>query len=127
MAVNDESILDSVKKFLMIGPQDTSFDEDVIMSINTAFSTLHQLAVGPSPAFFITDKTPTWNDFFVPGMENLMQVKSYVCLRAKQLFDLSATSYTIEAREKMIQQMEWRMNVEAERTPRENDSPLLNL
>lgn len=116
MAENDEnSILDDVKKILMIGPTDTSFDLDVIIAINTAFVGLHGLGVGPVDAFQIEDKAAKWSAF-IGAEKSMASVKSYIALRTKQLFDLNATSYVISAREKQIDKLEWQLQVEHDRT-----------
>ena len=43
-----ESILTSTKKLLGIEDDDTSFDLDVLIHINTALAILNQLGVGPN-------------------------------------------------------------------------------
>ena len=116
MAENDEnSILNDVKKLMMIGPTDTSFDLDIIIAINTAFVGLHGLGVGPVPALEITGSSTKWSEF-IGAEKNMAHIKSYVGLRVKQLFDLAATSYTIQAREKQIDKLEWQLQVELDRT-----------
>lgn len=102
--VNESSILDDVKKVLMISPSDTSFDDDVIMGINTAFTSLHDLGVGPEPALEIKDRTAKWSDF-MEGTPNMASVKTYVSLSVKQDFDHTGTSYVLTAREKKIEKL----------------------
>jgi len=46
MASKNESILSSMKKLLGIVPEYEAFDDQILLYINTAFSTLHQLGVG---------------------------------------------------------------------------------
>ena len=58
-----ESILMSIKKLLGLEDSYTYFDSDVIIYINSAFSTLTQLGVGPTEGYFIEDKTNTWEEF----------------------------------------------------------------
>jgi hypothetical protein len=43
-------------------------------------------------------------------------VKSYVFLRVRQLFDPPQTSYLIDAMDKQIKELEWRLNVHREET-----------
>ena len=50
----DESILNSIKKLLGIAEFDTSFDQDIILDINTIFGILWQMGVGPASPFRIT-------------------------------------------------------------------------
>lgn len=46
-----DSILVSIKKLLGIAADYTHFDPDIIMHINSAFSVLTQLGVGPPEGF----------------------------------------------------------------------------
>jgi hypothetical protein len=112
----ETSILISTKKILGV-PQDyTVFDHDIITHINTAFSILTQLGVGPTAGFMIEDETTEWNDFIGSTDPQLNSVKSYVYLRTRQLFDPPTTSYLITAMEKQILELEWRLNVHREET-----------
>lgn len=43
-----DSILDSVKSYCGILPDDKSFDTDILMSINAIMVVLNQFGVGPS-------------------------------------------------------------------------------
>lgn len=109
----EQSILISTKKVLGIAEDYTAFDLDILIHINTAFSTLTQLGVGPSTGFMIEDDAPVWEDFIGEDLE-LNSVKSYVFLKVKQLFDPPQTSYLIEAQERQIEELEWRLNVHRE-------------
>jgi hypothetical protein len=107
------SILTSTKKTLGIAEDYTAFDEDIIMHINTVFSTLNQLGLGPAEGFAISDKTPVWADFI--GTDNrLNNVKSYMYMRVRLMFDPPSTSYLIASMERQVEQLEWRMNTERE-------------
>lgn len=121
----ENSILISTKKVLGIAEDYTAFDLDIITHINTAFSTLTQLGVGPPNGFMIEDETAQWADFItdVPGVYEttsedlqLNSVRTYVFLRVRQLFDPPQTSYLITATEKQIEELEWRLNVHREET-----------
>lgn len=105
-----ESILDSVKQVLGQDADYTSFDVDVLMGINSVFSTLNQLGIGPTDGFAITDNTAVWADF-LGSDPRLNSVKTYVYLRVRMLFDPPTTSYLITAMEKQILELEWRLNV----------------
>ena len=113
MAANPESILDSVKQVLGIDAADTSFDLDVTMHINSAFSTLNQLGIGPEDGFAIEDDSATWDDFIGSDVR-LNSVKTYVYLRVRLLFDPPTTSFVIDAMKKQIEELEWRINVHRE-------------
>lgn len=110
-----ESILDSTKKNLGIAQTDTTFDVDIIMHINSVFSTLEQLGVGPAGGFAIVDETALWSDFL--GTDHrLNQVKTYMYLRVRLIFDPPQSSYAITAMQEQIKEHEWRLNVIMEAT-----------
>jgi hypothetical protein len=109
------SILNSTKKILGIAEDYTVFDLDIITHINSAFSTLTQLGVGPAEGFMIEDATAVWSDFIGNDVQ-YNSVKSYVFLKVRQLFDPPTTSYLIAAYDKQIEELEWRLNVYREGT-----------
>jgi hypothetical protein len=110
--VND-SILTSIKKVLNLEESFTAFDPDIIMYINSVFSTLNQLGVGPDDGFMIEDKEPTWEASF--GSDpRLNHIKTYVYLRVRMLFDPPTTGYHAEAMKEQIKELEWRLNVQRE-------------
>lgn len=108
-----ESILTSIKKLLGITEDYEHFDADIIMHINSVFMILNQLGVGPKEGFSISDETATWNDY-LPDGSNLEAVKSYIHLKVKLLFDPPLSSTVMECMKQMINEMEWRLNVQAE-------------
>ena len=81
-----DSVLTSIKKLLGIAEEYEHFDADLIMHINSVFSILTQLGVGPSKGFMIEDKNATWKDF-ISDESKYMLVKSYMHLKVKLLFD----------------------------------------
>jgi hypothetical protein len=111
----ETSILISTKKILGLDADYTVFDLDVITHINTAFSTLTQLGVGPADGFMIEDDSAVWTDFIADDLQ-YNSVKSYVFLRVRQLFDPPQTSYLIDAVDRQIKELEWRLNVHREET-----------
>lgn len=108
-----ESILTTIKKMLGIEEDYEQFDPDIIISINSVFSDLTQLGVGPSEGFFIEDKTSVWTDF-IPEIGKIESIKSYMHLRVKLLFDPPSSSALIESMNKQIERFEWRINIAAE-------------
>jgi hypothetical protein len=111
----ETSILISTKKILGIAADYTAFDLDIITHINAAFSTLTQLGVGPENGFMIEDDTVEWADFIAVD-EQYNNVKTYVYLRVRMLFDPPATSFAIDAMKSQIEELEWRLNVHREET-----------
>ena len=50
-------ILDSIKQQIGIVPEYNVFDAQLIMDLNAAFATLHQLGVGPEDGFEVDENT----------------------------------------------------------------------
>ena len=110
----EESILNTVKQSLPMNPEDTAFDGELITYINSALMLLRQLGVGRKGGCRITDETYTWSEFLNES-ESMEMVKSYVCLSARLMFDTSSmTPSVIEAIERQMKEIEWRLMVEAE-------------
>jgi len=103
------SILDSVKALLGI-VDDNSFDAELILHINSVFSILTQLGIGPPEGFYITNSSDTWNKFLGNAID-LELVKSYVYLRVRLLFDPPQNSFLVESIKKQCEEFEWRANV----------------
>lgn len=108
-----KSILSSTKKALGIADEDTSFDMDIIMHINSAFATLTQLAVGPIQGFQIEDKSTEWVSYLDDDL-TLNNVKTYIYFRVRLAFDPPTTSFGITAIKEQVKELEWRINVTAE-------------
>ena len=105
-----DSILTSIKKLLGIAEEYDHFDPDIIMHINTVFSVLTQLGAGPPSGFSINDKTAVWSDY-VKSDSRLEMLKSYMYLKVKLLFDPPLGTASIEAINRQINELEWRINV----------------
>ena len=108
-----ESILTSIKKMLGIEEEYEHFDPDIVMHINTVFMNLTQIGVGPDTGFIIEDETSVWTDF-ISDTISLEAIKSYVYLKVKLLFDPPTNSAVIESMNRMINELEFRINLAAE-------------
>lgn len=106
----DDSILDSVKNALGIVTEYRHFDSQILMHVNSVFTILQQLGVGPDEGFSISDETSVWSDFLEdPSSLNLVQ--SYMYLRVRMLFDPPTNSFLMESMKQQVQEYEWRLNV----------------
>lgn len=103
-----ESILTSIKKLLGIAEEYTHFDQDIIMHINSALFTLTQLGVGPSAGFSIDDAENVWDDFV--DVSRIEAVKTYVYLNVRLVFDPPTSSTVIDAMDRRLKELEWRLN-----------------
>ena len=106
-----DSILTSVKKIIGISEEDESFDTDLIIHINSVLMILNQLGVGPSKCFRIEDEYTTWDEYITED-NDLDAVKTYMYLKVKLLFDPPLSSSVLEANKQLINELEWRLNVQ---------------
>ena len=108
-----ESILISVKKMLGIAEEYDHFDPDIIMHINSVFMVLTQLGVGPPEGFMIEGEDALWSDYI--GDNRLIEsVKTYVAMRVRLIFDPPQSSAVIESMNRIISELEWRLNISVE-------------
>lgn len=110
----EKGILESVKKVLGLDKEYDVFDLDIIMHINSVFSTLQQLGVGPKSGFSIEGYDELWSDFTTDVILN--SVKTYVCDKVRLIFDTPNNSFLVTAIQERTKEFEWRLNVAAERT-----------
>ncbi len=120
------SILEDIKKLLGV-PQDyEAFDTDIVMHINSAFSTLYQLGIGLKNGFYITGKSEVWNDlwrdciFTNTETDKFFFIKQYVYLSVRLIFDPPASSYVLNAYKERLDELTWRI-VSMNETFREED------
>lgn len=105
-----ESILKSIKKLLGIDETETAFDMDILIHINSAFASLNQMGVGSSKTFTVYTDDDTWNEF-TENDEDLNNVKTYVYLKVRLVFDPPTSSTVLASMENQIKELEWRLNV----------------
>jgi hypothetical protein len=113
MAANPLSILDTVKKVIGFEPDDTSFDIDLIMYINSAFGELQQLGAGGDTGFIILDNSTLWAQYSV-DLTYIEMIKSFICMTVRLAFDPPATSFGITALKDQIDKLGFRINIAAE-------------
>lgn len=109
-----ESILTSIKKLLGIDEAYEHFDADLIMHINSVLMILTQLGVGPAEGYSISGSSETWSDFLGTDLIKLQSVKSYVYQKVRLMFDPPTGSALIESMNRMISELEWRLQVAAD-------------
>lgn len=110
---DEDSILQSIKKLLGPGAEQTEFDQEILMDINGVFFELQQLGVGPEEGFAIYDDTAKWIDFTI-NKKILSVLKPYMYLKVKLIFDPPTSSSVLASFENMVNRFEWRINVAAE-------------
>lgn len=110
----EQSILITTKKMLQIGDDDISFDLDIITHINSAFSILNDLGVGPQEAYLIEDAEPEWGEFIVDTDHTLNLIKTFVFLHTRLYFDPPATTFHMNAAQEQLKEVTWRLSVKRE-------------
>lgn len=110
-----ESILTSIKKLLGITEEYKHFDADIIMHINSVFMILNQLGVGPEECFSIKDESSKW--LYFTSAKHVEAIKSYMYLKVRLLFDPPTSGTVMESMNRMIDELEWRLNHAADTKP----------
>ena len=91
----------------------------MVIYINSAFSTLHQLGVGPESDFSIdSDDEKSWSDF-IEDEKYIGMVQTYVTLYTKLLFDPPQSSFVVELCKEKMSELEWRLNIEFDKSTKE--------
>ena len=105
------TILEDIKKLIGIVPEYEAFDDQLLICINAAFATLHQLGVGPEEGFLVEADTD-WDEYI--STERLSFIKSYVSMKVRVMFDPPTSSFALDALNKQIAEYEWRITSEVE-------------
>ena len=108
-----DSILKSIKKNVNVDPEDMVFDSDIIMYINSALSTLHQIGLGKANGFAIYDASAKWTDL-LGTRTDLEFVKLYITYQVRLAFDPPGNSFGIDSMQKTITELTFRINVAVE-------------
>ena len=112
-----DSILETIREMLGPSVDYEAFDTDLTVHINTYLGVLNQLGIGVS-GFQIYGPYETWDDFIGP-MEadlgvTLSEVRTYIYLRVKMVFDPPASSTLATAINENISELGWRLMTRAE-------------
>lgn len=107
------SILLTIKKMLGLDTSYNVFDMDVMVGINSAFSTLYQLGVPITRDLMVTGDKQKWSDFIEePYWHRLSFIPQYVYLKVRVIFDPPTSSFVLDAYNKQISELEWRITDE---------------
>ena len=108
----DESILYTIKIMLGLEKDYDAFDTEIISYINSALFVLYQLGIGEK-GFSISDSTALWSDY-ISDRTDLTSVQTFVKLKTQLLFDPPSNSFSVEAINKQIDELAWRLCLAAE-------------
>lgn len=104
----NDNILASVKKICNVLEDDTSFDQELILFINSALMVIMQEWHGMDHAFKLEDGTETWDDLLGEDTD-YEGVKELIGLKVKLMFDPPSNSAVIQAMNDQIKDLEWRL------------------
>lgn len=104
----ENSILTGTKKILGLDESYTAFDHDVVVHINSAFSTLNQLGIGPT-GFSVEDASAIWSDLSLTT-ELTNMIKTYIYLKVRLAFDPPGTGFLLDSMTNQISEHEWRLS-----------------
>jgi len=108
--IDNQSILNTIKKLLGLTPEYTLFDVDIITHINTVFSSLNEMGIGPEEGFHIEGEDENWSDFIDGGESNDFQsLKTLIYTKVKIIFDPPQNSNLLTALNKTASEIEWRL------------------
>lgn len=108
-----DSILNTVKMALGVEADYTGFDTNILLDINSAISNLNQLGIGPVNGFVVKSDRENWKDLLGDSIL-LESSKSYILDKVRLSFDPPSNSYLVDAIEKQIRELEWRLMVQVD-------------
>lgn len=107
--MNEDEILNSVKDYVGVSSQDTAFDQEILLHINLAFSTLFEIGVGSSTPIKLEEKDTKWLDLFSDYESCLGFIKEYTYMKVRVLFDPPTNSSVFDSMKSLITELEWRI------------------
>lgn len=105
----ETTILGEIRKLIGI-EDDTQFDDEIIPLINSEFSTIAMIGIGPSDGFSIESGNETWSDFCSNGVA-VRLCKEYIALKVGIVFDPPQNSFVNDTKLKRIAELEWRLRI----------------
>jgi len=111
-----KSILKDIRESVGLLPEDTSFDADLLLHINSSIATLNQNGVGSF--IMVKDESSTWADLRdntqIKGNIYFQMVPLYISLSTKLLFDPPPPS-SVEFHSRKIEEQLWRLRIAYEK------------
>lgn len=107
------SILNTVKKMIGLMEEDTSFDTDLIIIINSVLTELTQIGVGDPKGFQIYGADEEWTDFIQNDSPRFNLIQTYVFLKTRMIF-ATPNSVTLNSNNEILKELEWRIFAEAD-------------
>lgn len=110
-----DSILETIRDRVTGSATEKDFDSDLTMHINSAFSDLCDIGVGPKEGFSIENESSKWSEF-TDDLVVLNSVKEFVYLSVKLAFDPPTQTALLASMERRYSKLEWRLNAKCDST-----------
>lgn len=109
----EQPILSTIKKNLGVGDDYDIFDRDIITAVNLALFELEQLfGFATVSTFTIETGEETWGDYVSKEMfDTFSMLPAYISLKARLIFDPPNNNFAVEAIERQLARMEFRITV----------------
>lgn len=109
----NSSILLSIKRMLggAVSSEDTTFDEELIIHINSVLSELNHMGIGTT-GYIVTGKDNLWSDFFGADAngEKFVAAKTLVYFKVRKIFDPPTSAALAQAMNENIEELTWRLH-----------------
>lgn len=99
-------VLSTIKKCLGVMEEDTNWDLDILISINTAMAHLNELGC----TFVLVDANTLWTALTTDNVLKSLMV-SYLWMKTKEVFDPSQSNNANKAMDNLIKELEFRIMV----------------
>lgn len=106
----DNSILATIKKMLGGNMQsdDTAFDSELLVFINTAISILFDIGFKPAEGFFVSGYEENWDSLMFDD-EDFGIIKTFIFTTVKLLFDPPLSSAALDSLKRTNEELQWRI------------------
>lgn len=107
--MDEVSIIRTIRE--MLGA-DECFNTEIIVHINSVFSILARLGLPGDTGFpyRITGEDETWSDYLGYREDLFSDVKSFIYIRVKLVFDPPVSTVAMEALKETAKELEWTIN-----------------
>lgn len=117
------SILKKIKQLVGVQAEETHFDADIMVHINSAIMALAQIGLSTAEGFMVVDDSATWDEL-VPVTNKALQgaCQSFIYLKTKLVFDPPNHSFVITALQDSLKETEWRLSIELDKLNESSDT-----
>lgn len=103
----NENILTTTKKMLGLSSTDSSFNDDILVCINSSVANLSQLGVAIEEGIEVTSNT-TYNNI-TTNTVLISMIKPFIYIQTRLLFDPPSSSSVMESLKSQLKELEWRL------------------